>query len=70
MTHFDISLIYPRDKSGGSILVLNLDSSFKTYPPLPFFKENSLNISIGQSLDPFELSEFLIEIGYSQIFDC
>jgi len=52
------------------ILILNINSFIKTYPPLSFFSSNSLKIELDQALDPFELSEYLVEIGYSQIFDC
>ena len=29
-----------------------------------------MSIEIGAKIDPFELSEYLVEIGYSPMFDC
>tara|TARA_B100000925_G_scaffold27140_2_gene18183 strand:+ start:245 stop:3679 length:3435 start_codon:yes stop_codon:yes gene_type:complete len=54
----------------GHIAIFNIDAFLQKYPPITFFKENSFKIEVNQTIDPFEMSEYLVEIGYSQIFDC
>ena len=54
----------------GHIAIFNIDAFLQKYPPITFFKENSFKVEVNQKIDPFEMSEYLVEIGYSQIFHC